>query len=85
MRAGTTQTAISRLERPGSNPRIATLERVLQAAGHRLTVQAAPGLPDVDEAQIEQHLRMTPAERAAAHRRAYGKVHALTRKARRVG
>jgi transcriptional regulator with XRE-family HTH domain len=65
-RAGTTQSVIARLERPGSNPTVETLDRILSAAGHRLELDATElRLPPVDENQILRHLRMTPAERLA--------------------
>jgi transcriptional regulator with XRE-family HTH domain len=83
-RAGTTQTAIARLERPGSNPRFATLERVLRAAGHRLRVESTPGLPDEDETLIAAHLRMSPAERAAYHDAGYENLRQTVTGARRV-
>jgi transcriptional regulator with XRE-family HTH domain len=61
--AGTTQSAIARLETPGANPRLETLERVLRAMGYTLEIDA--GLPEVDERQILDYLRLTPAERLA--------------------
>jgi transcriptional regulator with XRE-family HTH domain len=83
-RAGTTQTAIARLERPGSNPRFATLERVLSAAGHRLRADSAPGPPDEDETLIATHLRMSPAERADYHDSGYENIRQTVTRARRV-
>jgi predicted transcriptional regulator len=35
-RTGTTQPVIARLERQGANPRLATLEKMIAATGHRL-------------------------------------------------
>ena len=61
--AGTTQSAIARLEAPGANPRLQTLEKVLRAMGFSLELSAE--LPEVDERQIIDHLRLTPAERLA--------------------
>jgi len=83
-RAGTTQTAIARLERPGANPRVATLRKVLAAAGHRLDVQATPGPPDEDETLIASQMRRTPAERAARHESDYRSIAGLVRAARRA-
>ena len=82
-RLGTTQSAIARLERSGTNPRLSSVERALAAMGRRLELSAPP-LAQHDEAQIRKHLRMTPAERAAAHDTAYRNTRDLARNARRV-
>jgi transcriptional regulator with XRE-family HTH domain len=67
---GTTQSTIARLERPGSNPRLDTLERMLDATGQRLEIRALKRkLPEVDETQIAARLRLTPAERLATFTR----------------
>jgi transcriptional regulator with XRE-family HTH domain len=63
-RLGFTQPAVARLERAGANPTVATLDRALRAAGRRLTSEPAPA--DIDETQISERLRLTPAERLAA-------------------
>jgi predicted transcriptional regulator len=67
---GTTQSAIARLEAPGANPRLRTLEQVVRATGRTLELSAKQ--PAVDEAGIAMALRSTPAERLrhfmAAHR-----------------
>jgi transcriptional regulator with XRE-family HTH domain len=83
-RLGMTQAAIARLERRGANPTVATLDRVLRAAGRRLELETAPASPDVDEAQLGAHLRLSPEERAQAHDRAYREVASLARGARRL-
>jgi transcriptional regulator with XRE-family HTH domain len=83
-RAGTTQTAIARLERPGANPRLATLRKVLTASGHQLEMRAEPRLPEQDETLIARHMRMTPEQRATHHDAAYGEVAGLVRNARRA-
>jgi transcriptional regulator with XRE-family HTH domain len=62
-RAGLTQAEVARLERAGSNPTAATLERLLRAAGHRLELRR---LDAVDETQLRARLGLTPAERLAA-------------------
>jgi transcriptional regulator with XRE-family HTH domain len=83
-RMGTTQPVVARLERPGANPRYATLERALRATGHRLGTAADASLPDVDETQIRERLRLTPAERLATFRASQRNVVAFARGARRV-
>ncbi len=67
-RAGVTQPVVSRAETPGANPRYATLERLVRAAGAQLELSAAPvEIPDVDESQILELLRLTPGERLRRH------------------
>ena len=82
-RMGTTQPVVARLERPGANPRFATLARALRATGHGLEA-AGQKLPPVDETQIAERLRLTPAERLAAFRASRRNVTRLAREARRV-
>lgn len=60
------QAAVAKLERPGSNPTFATLDRVLRATGHQLQLAASPRSSSVDETLIASKLRMSPAERLAA-------------------
>jgi len=70
-RLQTTQSAIARLERPGANPRMDTLIRLMQASGHRLEMSATQALPEVDETLIATQLRLSPAERVAQFEDAY--------------
>jgi transcriptional regulator with XRE-family HTH domain len=82
--AGTTQSAIARLEAPGANPRLQTLEKVLRAMGYSLNLSAE--LPEVDERQILDHLRLTPTQRLArfeAERDSLGDLLGATRWATR--
>jgi transcriptional regulator with XRE-family HTH domain len=62
-RLGTSQPAIVKLERPGANPTVRTLDRVLRATGHRLELTAPSWSPGVDESLIRQQLALPPAER----------------------
>ncbi len=62
-RLGVSQAAIAKLERPGSNPTVDTLDNVLWATGHRLTLEAPTRRPGVDESLIRQQLELSPAER----------------------
>ena len=75
------QSSIARLESPGSNPTVSTLERVLAAAEQslRVTAHAASG---VDESLIARNLELTPAERLASFRRSYANVRSLKERAR---
>ena len=81
-RAGLSQAEVARLERAGSNPTAATLERLLRATGHRLELRR---LDAVDETQLRERLELTPAERLAAFEASQRNLLSLTRGARRVG
>jgi transcriptional regulator with XRE-family HTH domain len=61
-RLGTSQPAIVKLERPGANPTVRTLDRVLRATGHRLELTAPTWSPGVDESLVRQQLALPPAE-----------------------
>lgn len=86
-RMSTTQAAIARLERHDSNPRLSTLRRAAEATGARLAldIRAAPTSADddLDVDQLRDHLRRSPAERAAAHDRAYEETRGMVLAARR--
>jgi transcriptional regulator with XRE-family HTH domain len=71
---GTTQSAISRLERRGANPRVETLARVLSACGQELAFDARPHRSSVDESQIAERLRLSPGERIKSFERSYANV-----------
>ena len=62
-RLGTSQPAIVKLERPGANPTVRTLDRVLRATGHQLELSAPTWSPGVDESLIRKQLELPPAER----------------------
>jgi transcriptional regulator with XRE-family HTH domain len=62
-RLGTSQPAVVKLERPGANPTVRTLDRVLRATGHRLELAAPAWSPGVDGSLIRQQLELPPAER----------------------
>lgn len=83
-RLATTQSAVARLERPDSNPRIETLEAALRAAGRRLTLEAAPATAGLDEDQIRARLALSPAERLRAFQASQRNLSRLKRRARRV-
>lgn len=63
-RAGTSQAAVARYERGRTVPDVATLARLLAAAGYAL--RAEPLEPAVDEhdwSLVEESLRLTPEQR----------------------
>jgi transcriptional regulator with XRE-family HTH domain len=62
-RLAVTQAAVAQLEQPRSNPRIATLERALRAAGAELVIGVRPRGSSVDESLIRQQLALTPMQR----------------------
>jgi hypothetical protein len=66
---GTTQSAVARLETPGTDPRVGTLRRALAAAGQRLELGTAK--PSIDETLIRQRLALTPSERLTSFERSY--------------
>ncbi len=73
-RMGTTQSAVARLERPGSNPRLDTLQRAMLATGARLDLRAPRRKTALDEAQIAGQLRLTPEQRLESMMAAYKSV-----------
>ena len=64
-RVGTTQSAVSRWEHGGDEPRLSTLVRVLRACGVDADLVVRPR-EAVDRAQIRQQLAMSPSERLAS-------------------
>ena len=83
-RLGKAQATIAALERSGANPTVGTLDRVLRATGHRLELRAPAATVSLDEAQVRAQLRLSPAERADAHDRAYRNIRGDVATARRV-
>ena len=83
-RLGTTQSAIARLERTGSNPRLSSLRRAIEAMGRRLEISTGRTESSVDESMIVANLRLTAAERLDHHQRAYDGLRELSAKARVV-
>lgn len=63
MRAGTTQTAISRIERDKVSPSVAMLEELLFLLGEDLVLETRKREVDVDVQAIQERLRLTPGER----------------------
>ena len=76
-RMGTSQPVVARLERPGANPRFATLERALRATGHRLETAGVPHDPGIDASLIRQQLEIPPDERLDVIERQLAQVRQL--------
>ena len=60
-RTGVAQPTIARIEAGASDPRAATLERLLLACGHELTARRSG--EGVDRTQIRELLRLSPIDR----------------------
>jgi transcriptional regulator with XRE-family HTH domain len=63
LRAGTTQTALSRLERGELSPTFATVQRILFVLGETLDLHVTPLAGDHDPAHLADLLARSPAER----------------------
>lgn len=63
IRAGTTKTAISRLEGGHISPTFETIERLLLCLGYRLELAASPLTPATDPAQLDAVADLDPSER----------------------
>jgi transcriptional regulator with XRE-family HTH domain len=76
-RLGTTQSSVARLESPGSNPRVETLDRAVAAAGQRVSATIGPD-SGLDETLIASGLGIEPAERLRRFTSAYKSVQKLS-------
>lgn len=72
------QAAVAQLERADSNPRLATLDRALRAAGSELVLTTRPRRSAVDESLIRQQLELEPAERIRGLESMYEQARKLT-------
>ncbi len=77
-RLAISQAAVAQLEQPESNPRVATLDRALRAAGVELVLSTRPRQPSVDESLIRQQLALTPAQRLHGLELMYQQARELT-------
>jgi transcriptional regulator with XRE-family HTH domain len=76
-RLGVSQAAVAKFERPGTNPTVDTLDRILWATGHRLLLDAQVQESGVDESLIRKHLELTPAQRISGIETMYAQMRAL--------
>jgi transcriptional regulator with XRE-family HTH domain len=76
-RLGTTQSAIARLERDATSPRVETVERALAACSRRLELGSRPSQPNIDETLVARMLRIPPGERIKSFERNYANVREL--------
>ena len=72
------QAAVAQLERPDSNPRLATLDRALRAIGVELVLTTRPRRASVDEGLIRRQLELDPAERLHSLEEMYEQARMLT-------
>ena len=77
-RLAISQASVAQLERADSNPRLATLDRVLRAAGFELVVTTRPRKSGVDESLIRHQLELEPAERVRGLEAMYEQARELT-------
>jgi transcriptional regulator with XRE-family HTH domain len=77
-RLAISQAAVAQLERADSNPRLATLDRALRAAGFDLVVTTRPRQSAVDESLIRQQLELSPVERIHGLEAMYEQARNLT-------
>jgi len=63
IRAGTTQSAISRIERDHVSPSVETLRELLHLLGEDLTLGISEREYGIDRSQVRERFRLTPAER----------------------
>jgi HTH-type transcriptional regulator / antitoxin HipB len=78
-RLAISQAAVAQLEQPESNPRVATLDRALRAAGAELVISARPRPQTIDESLIRQQLSLPPQQRLRALELMYQQARELAR------
>jgi transcriptional regulator with XRE-family HTH domain len=76
-RLGVSQAAVAKLESRRANPTVDTLDKALWATGHRLTLDATPRRPGVDESLIRRQLELSPAERIRGIEPMYAQMQTL--------
>jgi transcriptional regulator with XRE-family HTH domain len=62
-RAGTTQAAISRIERDQVSPSFETIRSLLSVLGEDLRVESVPRDSGIDRSLIRERMKLTPSER----------------------
>ena len=68
LRTGVAQPTIARIERSLVDPRIGTLDRLLEACGACLSTETVPGY-GVDRTQMRELLKLSPQARVESLRR----------------
>src|SRR3954454_15120464 len=83
-RLGISQAAVAKLERPGANPTVATLDNVMAALGRQLELRGVERPSSVDESLVATFVRLSPAERLKAFMSAHESIAGLRAAATRV-
>ena len=83
-RLGTTQSAVARLEADGSNPRVNTVVRALEACGRELVLESRLQRSSIDETLVAGRLRLTPEQRIKSFERAYRETRQIALAGRRA-
>jgi HTH-type transcriptional regulator / antitoxin HipB len=78
-RLAISQAAVAQLERADANPRLATLDRALRAAGVELIIATRERRATVDDSLIRQQLELEPAQRLRGLETMYEQARELTR------
>lgn len=81
---GTTQSAVARLESPGANPRWRTIVLALGAAGRTPRLELEPRPVGVDEGQIAELVRLSPAERLRTFEASHRSLSSLAARVHRI-
>jgi transcriptional regulator with XRE-family HTH domain len=82
-KAGIAQETIARIERGRMDPRLNTLDRLLEACGWGLEVEPRLGI-GVDRTQIRERLALSPPDRARWFEESTNNVLEMLRDAKRV-
>jgi HTH-type transcriptional regulator / antitoxin HipB len=77
-RLAISQASVAQLERADANPRVATLDRALRAAGFELVITMRPRRSAVDDSLIRRQLELDPAERVHGLEAMYEQARKLT-------
>ncbi len=64
-RLGVSQVSVAKLEHPGANPTIKTLNQALRMTGRKLVLTTEPVKGGIDKTLVFEQLRLTPDQRLA--------------------
>ena len=84
-RAGTTQSAIARLERGATTPTLETISKLVRAAGFDLMIGMANTDDDHDWSLLQQNLALTPTQRVQKNKKMIEFIRELREAGRAAG